>query len=146
MNIQLTNNEIYTLIILVISILIKVIFSDVIYYGKYLNKFGLENELFDFVESNKILYSGFIDLFSMIIGIYFIFIKQTTDVIFIIIFSALIIKAIFHFLVIYKLYNFFNLSIENEQKLIKFREIETPITNHLLMFLALYILINIFFK
>lgn len=146
MNNQFTNNEIYTLIILVIAILIKVIFSDVIYYGKYLNKFGLEDELFDFVELNKILYSSFIDLFSMIIGIYFIFIKQTTDVIFIITFSALIIKAIFHFLVIYKLYNFFNLSIENEQKLIRFREIETPITNHLLMFLALYILINIFFK
>ena len=80
----------------------------------------------------------------MLVGIYFIFIKKSDNIYFILGFSVLIFKSIIHFMVTDKLYKGFNLTPENEQKLIKFRDIESPITNYVLMFLTLYILKVVF--
>jgi hypothetical protein len=100
--------------------------------------------VFDFIDSTKTLYSSLINLVSMLVGIYFIFIKKTDNIYFILGFSLLIFKAIVHFIVTYKLYKVLNLTAENEEKLIKFRDIESPITNYVLMFLTLYILKVVF--
>ena len=140
MNSELNDNDIYILLTLVFLILVKVIFSSIVYYSKLFHQLGLSNNVFDFIDSTKTLYSSFINLISMLVGIYFIFIKKSDNIYFILGFSVLIFKSIIHFMVTYKLYKGFNLTPENEQKLIKFRDIESPITNYVLMFLTLYIL------
>ena len=140
MNSELNDNDIYILLTLVFLILVKVIFSNIVYYSKLFHQLGLSNNVFDFIDSTKTLYSSFINLVSMLVGIYFIFIKKSDNIYFILGFSVLIFKSIIHFMVTYKLYKGFNLTPENEQKLIKFRDIESPITNYVLMFLTLYIL------
>ena len=140
MNSELNDNDIYILLTLVFLILVKVIFSSIVYYSKLFHQLGLSNNVFDFIDSTKTLYSSFINLISMLVGIYFIFIKKSDNIYFILGFSVLIFKSIIHFMVTYKLYKGLNLTPENEQKLIKFRDIESPITNYVLMFLTLYIL------
>ena len=135
---------IYILLTLVFLTLVKVIFSNIVYYSKLFHQLGLSNNVFDFIDSTKTLYSSFINLISMLVGIYFIFIKKSDNIYFILGFSVLIFKSIIHFMVTYKLYKGFNLTPENEQKLIKFRDIESPITNYVLMFLTLYILKVVF--
>jgi hypothetical protein len=144
MSSELNDNDIYILLILVFLILVKVIFSSIVYYSKLFHQLGLSNNMFDFINSTKTLYSSLINLVSMLVGIYFIFIKKTDNIYFILGFSALIFKAIIHFLVVYKLYKEFNLTPENEEKLIRFREIETPVTNYVLLFLTLYIIKKVF--
>ena len=144
MNSELNDNDIYILLTLVFLILVKVIFSSIVYYSKLFHQLGLSNNVFDFIDSTKTLYSSFINLVSMLVGIYFIFIKKSDNIYFILGFSVLIFKSIIHFMVTYKLYKGFNLTPENEQKLIKFRDIESPITNYVLMFLTLYILKVVF--
>jgi hypothetical protein len=144
MNSELNDNDIYILLTLVFLILVKVIFSSIVYYSKLFHQLGLSNNVFDFIDSTKTLYSSFINLISMLVGIYFIFIKKSDNIYFILGFSVLIFKSIIHFMVTYKLYKGFNLTPENEQKLIKFRDIESPITNYVLMFLTLYILKVVF--
>ena len=144
MNSELNDNDIYILLTLVFLILVKVIFSNIVYYSKLFHQLGLSNNVFDFIDSTKTLYSSFINLISMLVGIYFIFIKKSDNIYFILGFSVLIFKSIIHFMVTYKLYKGFNLTPENEQKLIKFRDIESPITNYVLMFLTLYILKVVF--
>ena len=140
MSSNLNDNDIIILLILVVLILLKVILSGIVYYSKEFHKLGLSDNVFDFIESTKTLYSSFINLVSMLVGIYFIFIKNTTNLYFIFGFSALIFKAIIHFLVTYKLYKFMNLTTETERNLIKFREIESPITNLILLCLTFYII------
>jgi hypothetical protein len=144
MNSELNDNDIYILLTLVFLTLVKVIFSNIVYYSKLFHQLGLSNNVFDFIDSTKTLYSSFINLVSMLVGIYFIFIKKSDNIYFILGFSVLIFKSIIHFMVTYKLYKGFNLTPENEQKLIKFRDIESPITNYVLMFLTLYILKVVF--
>ena len=144
MNSELNDNDIYILLTLVFLILVKVIFSSIVYYSKLFHQLGLSNNVFDFIDSTKTLYSSFINLVSMLVGIYFIFIKKSDNIYFILGFSVLIFKSIIHFMVTNKLYKSLNLTPENEQKLIKFRDIESPITNYVLMFLTLYILKVVF--
>ena len=144
MNSELNDNDIYILLTLVFLILVKVIFSSIVYYSKLFHQLGLSNNVFDFIDSTKTLYSSFINLISMLVGIYFIFIKKSDNIYFILGFSVLIFKSIIHFIVTYKLYKSLNFTPENEEKLIKFRDIESPITNYVLMFLTLYILKVVF--
>ena len=144
MNSELNDNDIYILLTLVFLILVKVILSSIVYYSKLFHQLGLSNNVFDFIDSTKTLYSSLINLVSMLVGIYFIFIKKTDNIYFILGFSLLIFKAIVHFIVTYKLYKVLNLTAENEEKLIKFRDIETPITNYVLLFLTLYTIKKVF--
>jgi hypothetical protein len=145
MNTELNDNDIFMLLILVLLILVKVIFSSIVYYSNFFYDLGLSNSVFDFIKSTKTLYSSLVNLVSALLGFYFIFIKKTDNIYFILCFSALIFKAIIHFLVVYKLYKAFNLSPENEKNLINFRKIETPITNYVLLFLTIYIIKKVFF-
>ena len=142
---NLSNNEVQMLLILALATFIKVIYSTSTYYAKYLVKTELGNNIYKFVDSTKTLYSSFIDLLSLLIGIYFIFIKHTKNLFFLIAFSILIFKSIMHFLVTYKLYKIVNLSAENEKKLLEFKVVETIITNAVLFCLTLYILKVVFF-
>jgi hypothetical protein len=144
MNTELNDNDIFMLLILVLLILVKVIFSSIVYYSNFFYDLGLSNSVFDFIKSTKTLYSSLVNLVSALLGFYFIFIKKTDNIYFILCFSVLIFKAIIHFLVVYKLYKVFYLSPENEKNLINFRKIESPITNYVLMFLTLYILKVVF--
>ena len=104
MNSELNDNDIYILLTLVFLILVKVIFSNIVYYSKLFHQLGLSNNVFDFIDSTKTLYSSFINLVSMLVGIYFIFIKKSDNIYFILGFSVLIFKSIIHFMVTYKLY------------------------------------------
>jgi hypothetical protein len=141
---ELDNNDVLVLLILVFFILLKVVFSAVIHFTKFFNKLGLSNSVFTFIDLTKTGFSSLINLVSVLVGIYFIFIKKTHNIYFIIGFSALIFKAFMHFLTTYKLYKGFNLTPENEEKLRKFKKGESMVTNFILFFLTLYIIKKIF--
>lgn len=144
MSSNLTDNDITILLILVCLIFIKAVFSTIVHYETEFHQLGLSDNVLYFIESIKTLYSSFINLVSMLVGIYFIFIKNTTNAYFIFGFSVLIFKAIIHFLVSYKLYKFMDLTPEMERKLIVFRQYESGITNIVLLLFTFYIIKVIF--
>jgi hypothetical protein len=142
---ELTDNEIDVLLILVVATFIKVVYTTTVYYSGNLLKTDLGEIFYKFIDKTKTLYSSFINLLSLLIGVYFIFIKRTDNLVFILAFSLLIFKAIMHFLVTYKLYKLANLSAKNEKKLLKFKIGETILTNYALFFLTLYIIKVVYF-
>ena len=144
MNNKLSDNEVIALLILVFATLIKVIYSTTTYYTEYIINYTLGERFYKFIHRTKNFYSSLIDLTYVIIGIYFIFIRKTRNIFFLVAFYALIFKAFMHFLIRTKIYKFLNLSAENENKLLKFKIIETIITNYILFFLTLYILKVVF--
>jgi hypothetical protein len=141
---ELDNNDIFVLLILVFLILLKVVFSGIVHFSKFFNKLGLNDYIFNLIDSSKTGYSSLINIVSVLVGIYFIFIKKTDNIYFIVGFSILMFKAFMHFLTTYKLYKIFNLSPENEQKLRKFKKGESLVTNYVLFFLTLYIIKKVF--
>jgi hypothetical protein len=141
---ELDNNDVFVLLILVFLILIKVLFSVLVHFSKFFNKLGLSNRVFDFIDLTKTGFSSLINLVSVLVGIYFIFIKKTDNIYFIVGFSALIFKAFMHFLITYKLYKGLNLTPENEEKLRKFKKGESMVTNYILLFLTVYIIKKVF--
>ena len=144
MDSELNNNDIFVLLILVFLILLKVVFSAIVHFGKFFNKLGLSDNVFNFIDSTKTNYSSLINIISVLVGIYFIFIKKTDNIYFIVGFSALIFKAFMHFFTTYKLYKGLNLSPQNEEKLKQFKKGESIVTNYVLLFLTLYIIKKVF--
>jgi len=142
---ELSDNEINVLLTLVAATFIKVIYTTTVYYSGNLLKTDLGEIFYKFIDNTKTLYSSFINLLSLLIGVYFIFIKRTDNLVFILAFSLLIFKAIMHFLVTYKLYKVVKLSAKNERNLLKFKTGETIVTNYALLFLTLYIIKVVYF-
>jgi len=145
MDSELNNNDIFLLLILVFIILLKVILSGIVHFSKFFNNLELSNSVSNFIDSTKTVYSSLTNIVSVLVGIYFIFIKKTKNPYFIIGFSLLIFKAFMHFLITYKLYKGLNLSPENEKKLRQFKKDESVVTNYVLFFLTLYIIKKVFF-
>ena len=141
---ELTENETKVLLILVFFTLLKVVYSTANYYSKYFIKSELGNNIYKIIDATKTFYSSLINLVSAIVGVYFIFVRQTKNIFFLVAFYALIFKAFMHFVVTYNLYKILNLSAENEKKLLEFKTVETIITNYVLLFLTLYILKVVF--
>ena len=141
---ELDNNDVFVLLTLVFFILLKVVFSTIVHFTNFFNKLGLNESVFNFIKLTKIGFSSLINFVSVLVGIYFIFVKKTDNIYFIVGFSALIFKAIMHFIMTYKLYKVFNLSPENEKKLRKFKKGESLVTNFILFFLTVYIIKKIF--
>ena len=141
---ELDNNDTFVLLTLVFFILLKVIFSILVYFSKFFNKLGLSNTVFNFIDLTHTGFSSLINFISVLVGIYFIFIKKTDNIYFIVGFSVLIFKAFMHFLITYKLYKGFNLTPENEEKLRKFKKGESIVTNYILLFLTAYIIKKVF--
>jgi hypothetical protein len=144
MNSELNNKDIFVLLILVFFILVKVILSSIVHFSKFFNKLGLSKSVFNFIDLTKTGFSSLINIISVLVGIYFIFIKKTQNIYFIAGFSVLIFKAIMHFLITYKLYKIFNLTSENEKKLRQFKKGESLVTNFVLFFLTVYIIKKVF--
>jgi hypothetical protein len=140
----LSNNEGIVFLLLVIATFIKVIYNNAVYYSKYFIKTNLGENIYKFIRSTKKVYASSIDMLYVIVGIYFIFIKKSKNIILTSIFSLLIFKALMHFLVAYKLYRNLNLSLENEKKFLEFKSVLTRAMNVVLFFLTLYILKIIF--
>ena len=96
-----------------------------------------------FIKDTKTLYSSFIDFIFLIVGFYYIFIRKTNNTLFYITCYILIFKAIVHFFVTSKIYKVFN--YYDEEKILKFKKIESFITNYLLLFFTAYILKSVYF-
>jgi len=141
---NLSDNEVIVLLVLVLATFLKVTYSTFTYFSKDLIEYNLGKNIYSFLHDTKTLYSSFIDIIYILVGVYFIFIRHTKNKIFIFGFSVLIFKAIIHLLVTYNLYKIFNLRPETEANLIKFKNTETLITNVVLFFLTLYILKVVF--
>jgi hypothetical protein len=144
MNKDLTDNEILLLLILVFLVLTKVVFSGIVHFSKHFHKLGLSDKVFDYIKSTKTFYSSLINIIATIVGIYFIFIKKITGLLFILSFIV-ILKSILHFTIEYDLYKQLNLSPNTENLLIDYKKYESIITNYVLFFFTLYILKYVFF-
>ena len=140
----LSNNEVIVLLLLVIATFIKVIYNNSVYYSKYLIKTNLGENTYKFIRSTKKVYASTIDMLYVIVGIYFIFIKKSKNIILSSIFLLLIFKALMHFLAAYKLHRNLNLSLENEKSFLEFKSVLTRAMNFVLFFLTLYILKVVF--
>ena len=140
---NLSDTEVMVLLVLVIATFIKVIYSIFVHFSKDIVKSNLGKGIYLFIKDTKTLYSSFIDFIFLIIGFYYIFIRETKNKYFYITCYILILKAVFHFFVTYKFYKIFN--YYDEEKILKFKKIESFITNYLLLFLTAYILKSVFF-
>jgi hypothetical protein len=140
---NLSDTEVMVLLVLVIATFIKVIYSIFVHFSKDIVKSNLGKGIYLFIKDTKTLYSSFIDFIFLIIGFYYILIRETKNKFFYILCCILIFKAVVHFFVTYKFYKIFN--YYDEEKILKFKKIESFITNYLLLFLTAYILKSVFF-
>ena len=125
-------------------ILIVLIFLKAALYFMYLTNF---HHIFFTVEQfekfrNKL--SDVTDIFLIIISLFVLFLRKNNSNLFIFLALLFLFKAFLHFFVNYKLYKYTNLNQSNIDKIKKFHEIESFITNTLLFFISFYML-NIIF-
>ena len=134
--------EIYILLLLIVQAFLKSILSILINTNSSHIGFNLiTNKLL--IEFFKV-FSTFMNICFVIVAFYLLFIKEVRSFAYLVICFGLIIKGFMHFLVDNKLYKYLNLSKENEQKLIMYKEYETALTNLVIGITTLYVLYKIF--
>ena len=139
---QLTETDLLLIIIVLIGVFIKSIIS----LQKYTNILHLSNDSLNTLIYYYEFYSDFMNIVFIYIAYYIYFVKQTTNNIVRLLCVLLFIKSIFHFFINYELYKPLNVSIQTEQQLMQFKNIESIITNAILGFASAYALYNIFLK
>lgn len=139
---QLTETDLLLIIIILIGVFIKSIIS----LEKYSNFLQLSSESLDRLIYYYEIYSDFMNIVFIYIAYYIYFVKQITNNIVTFLCVLLFIKSIFHFFINYELYKPLNVSIQTEQQLLKFKNIESIITNTILGFASAYALYIIFLK
>ena len=139
MKTQLTETDLLLIIIVLIGIFIKSIIS----LQKYSNILQLSNESLNTLIYYYEFYSDFMNIVFIYIAYYIYFVKHATSNIVGFLCVLLFIKSIFHFFVNYQIYKPLNLSIQTEQQLMQFKNIESIITNTILGIASAYALYNI---
>ena len=139
---KFSETEIYILLLLIVEAFLKSILSILIYTNSRHIGFNLitNNLLIEFFK----VFSTFMNICFVIVAFYLLFIKEVRSFAYLVICFGLIIKGFMHFLVDNKLYKYLNLSKENEQKLIMYKEYETALTNLVIGITTLYVLYKIF--
>lgn len=91
-------------------------------------------------------YDHILDAIYMFVGLYILIMMKNPSPLYIIIAILFIQKSILHFLVFYRLYESWNLSPQTEQILLKYKGIQSIITDYGLLFGSLYLLFQIFLQ
>jgi hypothetical protein len=131
-------------VIIVMIILVIMLFLKALFYYSHLTKFHnifISDEDFEKFR-NKL--SDVLDIFLMIISLFVLFLRKNNSMLIIILAIIFLVKTILHFFVNYNLYKYTSLSESNIDKIQKFYNVESFITNTML-FIASFYMLNIIF-
>lgn len=128
------DNILSFLILLVISSFIKgVFYASRPYFGS-----ASFNSFAD-------VYDHILDAMYLFVGIYILTIMKNSSTLYITAAIIFLQKSILHFLVFFRLYETWGLSPQTEQNLVRYKEIQSLITDYGILFVSLYLLSQIFF-
>ena len=140
-NSTFTKTEIFILLLLILETFIKTTVTVVLKHPEY---FDLGNKNLTNLRYYSKIFSLMNCMVLMILSIYLLVVKKINNPIYLIVCFMLILKAMTHFIVFFKIYKMFNLSLKTQEKIILFKKYESTITNITLIILTSYILSRIF--
>jgi len=131
-------------LIILITIIFNAFFEGVI-------MFVFDSDIYNFskLDSNTMklidMYYDFVNLLLVLITLYLLFVKKARTVIAIVLCILILFKGFMHLIVSRRIYKYFNLSYENEQKFLVFHDHFALYASIVNICLTTFLLRNIFF-
>jgi hypothetical protein len=140
-NSTFTKTEIFILLLLILETFIKTTVAVIVNHPEY---FDLGNKNLTSLRYYSNIFSLMNCMVLMILSIYLLVVKKVNNPIYLIICYMLIFKATMHFIVFFKIYKKFDLSLKTQEKIILFKKYESTITNITIALFSGYFLSRIF--
>ena len=134
----MTETVFYFLILMIITSFFKGVFNLIEHIDLTYDIVGARYKQFND------MYDHVLDILYLYIGFYILLVMKNPSPLYILTAIIFIQKGILHFLVFFEWYKKLGLSLQAEQQLVRYKEIQSYITNYGILFISIYMLRNIF--
>ena len=137
---NLSTQEIYGLMLLIVYSLIK----SILHFVRIINPFKFKGETLEEFDKWDLIISDISNIIFILFSLHLIFIKNIKNTIYFIVCILLLFKGLLHFITDYKLYRYFDFNKDAQEKIKKFHDDFSTITDLSIGLVAFYFLMRIF--